>query len=167
MADSDTDDTITPRKPGNFRIAQLRDFLPLSHDLPTTHSPRHPPPPGLPSVRSNTSLVGLSRTRWNRSNSIGLASNDRGERPRSQDSDEHPELELWRSHVPLSQQVSNNSVWPVYDDHERRMSHAASVLNTPEMRSQRLIGSTNPRYRWEQYWTLEEDLKKMKRPIRE
>jgi hypothetical protein len=47
------------------------------------------------------------------------------------------------------------------------MSHAASVLNTPEMRSQRLIGSTNPRYRWEQYWTPEEDLKKMKKPIRE
>ncbi|KAF2095279.1 hypothetical protein NA57DRAFT_68225 [Rhizodiscina lignyota] len=36
----------------------------------------------------------------------------------------------------------------------------------PEMRSQRLIGNSNPRYRWEQYWKTEEELKAMKKPIR-
>jgi hypothetical protein len=41
-----------------------------------------------------------------------------------------------------------------------------SVLMTPQMRSQRLIGNSNPRYRWEQYYTTEEDLKKMKKPLR-
>ncbi|KAF2158191.1 hypothetical protein K461DRAFT_219628 [Myriangium duriaei CBS 260.36] len=39
-------------------------------------------------------------------------------------------------------------------------------MMTPQMRSQRLIGNANPRYRWEQYWKSEEELKKMKKPIR-
>jgi hypothetical protein len=52
--------------------------------------------------------------------------------------------------------------------YERRASeHAAKTLMTPQMRSQRLIGHSNPRYRWEQYYVTEEDLKKMKKPIRE
>lgn len=33
-------------------------------------------------------------------------------------------------------------------DSERRHSVGASVLNTPQMRSQRLIGNSNPRYKW-------------------
>ena len=52
--------------------------------------------------------------------------------------------------------------------HERRASeHAAKTLMTPQMRSQRLIGSSNPRYRWEQYYKTDEELKRMKKPIRE
>lgn len=36
-----------------------------------------------------------------------------------------------------------------YDaDAERRHSVGASILNTPQMRSQRLIGNSNPRYKW-------------------
>jgi hypothetical protein len=31
---------------------------------------------------------------------------------------------------------------------DRRMSSAALILMTPEMRSQRLIGNSNPRYKW-------------------
>jgi hypothetical protein len=49
---------------------------------------------------------------------------------------------------------------------ERRLSIAASILNTPQMRSQRLIGNPNPRYQWERYYRSEEELKKMKKPIR-
>jgi len=41
---------------------------------------------------------------------------------------------------------------------ERRLS---AVLNGPQMRSQRLIGNSNPRYRWDKYWKTEEELKKM------
>ncbi|KAL9091889.1 MAG: hypothetical protein Q9165_004641 [Trypethelium subeluteriae] len=48
----------------------------------------------------------------------------------------------------------------------RRASLAAAALNTPQMRSQRLIGSSNPRYQWEQYFKTDEQLKKMKKPIR-
>ncbi|KAH8815179.1 hypothetical protein F5884DRAFT_771365 [Xylogone sp. PMI_703] len=46
---------------------------------------------------------------------------------------------------------------------ERRMS---AVLMGPQMRSQRLIGNSNPRYRWERYWKTEEELSKMRKPIR-
>jgi hypothetical protein len=31
---------------------------------------------------------------------------------------------------------------------DRRMSNAVHILMTPEMRSQRLIGNSNPRYKW-------------------
>jgi hypothetical protein len=41
----------------------------------------------------------------------------------------------------------------------------ASLLNDPRMRSQRLIGNSNPRYRWHQYWKTEEELKQMKKPM--
>ncbi|KAH7074886.1 cation diffusion facilitator 10 [Paraphoma chrysanthemicola] len=55
-----------------------------------------------------------------------------------------------------------------YDrDTERRSSNAASILNTPQMRSQRLIGNSNPRYKWEKYYKSDEELKTMKKPIRE
>lgn len=45
---------------------------------------------------------------------------------------------------------------------ERRMS---AILNAPNMRSMRLIGSSNPRYRWERYWTTEEQRKGMRKPV--
>ncbi|KAH8733149.1 cation efflux family-domain-containing protein [Phaeosphaeriaceae sp. PMI808] len=55
-----------------------------------------------------------------------------------------------------------------YDrDPERRNSPAASILNTTQMRSQRLIGNSNPRYKWERYYKGEDELKGMKNPIRE
>ncbi|TVY71264.1 Metal tolerance protein [Lachnellula suecica] len=47
---------------------------------------------------------------------------------------------------------------------ERRLS---AVLYGPQMRSQRLIGNSNPRYRWERYWKTEEELKKLKKPLRQ
>ncbi|KAK0754070.1 hypothetical protein B0T18DRAFT_434585 [Schizothecium vesticola] len=47
---------------------------------------------------------------------------------------------------------------------ERRMS---AILNAPNMRSMRLIGSSNPRYQWERYWTTEEQRKGMRKPVRE
>ena len=52
-------------------------------------------------------------------------------------------------------------------DKDDRRTLAASVLNTPLMRSQRLIGNSNPRYQWEQYYKTEEELKQMKKPIRQ
>ncbi|KAL8322181.1 hypothetical protein RB593_004289 [Gaeumannomyces tritici] len=47
---------------------------------------------------------------------------------------------------------------------DRRMN---ALLNTPHMRSMRLIGRNNPRYQWESYWKTGADLKTMKKPIRE
>jgi cation diffusion facilitator family transporter len=55
-----------------------------------------------------------------------------------------------------------------YDrDPDRRSSIGAHILNTPQMRSQRLIGNSNPRYKWETYYKSDEELKGMKKPIRE
>ncbi|KAK3956366.1 hypothetical protein QBC32DRAFT_136830 [Pseudoneurospora amorphoporcata] len=45
--------------------------------------------------------------------------------------------------------------------------HMSAVLNGPHMRSMRLIGNSNPRYRWERYWKTEDELATMKKPIRE
>jgi hypothetical protein len=47
------------------------------------------------------------------------------------------------------------------------ISDGSDVLMTPQMRSMRLIGNSNPRYRWEQYYKTPEQLSKMKKPIRE
>lgn len=49
---------------------------------------------------------------------------------------------------------------------ERRMTHGAEVLMTPQMRSMRLIGYTNPRYRWQKYYKTPEQLKQYKKPVR-
>lgn len=56
-----------------------------------------------------------------------------------------------------------------YDDQphrtdERRMS---TILNGLHMRGMRLIGNSNPRYRWERYWKTEEELAQMKKPMYE
>lgn len=56
-----------------------------------------------------------------------------------------------------------NSIDDEDDDHrslaeERRLN---ALLTGPQMRSMRLIGSTNPRYKWERYWKTEDQLKDM------
>ena len=51
------------------------------------------------------------------------------------------------------------------DDAWQAAPRRASLLNDPRMRSQRLIGNSNPRYRWHQYWKTEEELKQMKKPM--
>lgn len=49
----------------------------------------------------------------------------------------------------------------------RRMSLGPDVLMTPQMRSMRLIGNSNPRYKWQQYYKTENELKTMRKPIRQ
>jgi hypothetical protein len=51
------------------------------------------------------------------------------------------------------------------DDMRPSNGRRESILNDPRMRSMRLIGNSNPRYRWHQYWKPEEELKKMKKPM--
>lgn len=50
----------------------------------------------------------------------------------------------------------------VDESRERRMS---AILNAPHMRSMRLIGNSNPRYKWERYWKTDEELAVMKKPM--
>ncbi|RMZ90184.1 hypothetical protein DV736_g2604, partial [Chaetothyriales sp. CBS 134916] len=49
----------------------------------------------------------------------------------------------------------------------RRASVGVEILMTPQMRSMRLIGNSNPRYRWQQYYKTEEQLHQMRKPIRQ
>lgn len=55
----------------------------------------------------------------------------------------------------------------LYGDNYRKPEErrASLLLNGPQMRSMRLIGNSNPRYRWQQYWKTEEELKTMKKPM--
>ncbi|KAG6014128.1 hypothetical protein E4U41_004911, partial [Claviceps citrina] len=41
------------------------------------------------------------------------------------------------------------------------------ILQGPLARSMKLIGKSNPRYRWESYWKSEDELRTMKKPLRE
>lgn len=53
-----------------------------------------------------------------------------------------------------------------YPELARRESMINETLMTPAMRSMRLIGQSNPRYHWHKYYKSEEELKKMKKPLR-
>lgn len=46
---------------------------------------------------------------------------------------------------------------------ERRIN---AILNAPGMRAMRLIGNSNPRYRWERYWKTQDELKGMRKDVR-
>ncbi|KAI1311438.1 hypothetical protein F5Y03DRAFT_382174 [Xylaria venustula] len=57
-------------------------------------------------------------------------------------------------------------------DDEHRRSHAderrlSQILNSGAVRSMRLIGNSNPRYKWERYWKSEEELRTFSKPVRE
>ena len=52
------------------------------------------------------------------------------------------------------------------DRYNDMLERKASLLVTTQMRTQRLIGNSNPRYRWEQYYKSEDELKGMKKNIR-
>ncbi|RMZ82833.1 hypothetical protein DV737_g1864, partial [Chaetothyriales sp. CBS 132003] len=58
---------------------------------------------------------------------------------------------------------------PTYhsDTDPRRASVGPEILMTPQMRSMRLIGNSNPRYRWQRYYKTEEQLRQMRKPIRQ
>lgn len=70
---------------------------------------------------------------------------------------QHPDWSLFRT------PRDDMSDEPQRRAEERRMS---AVLNAPHMRSMRLIGNSNPRYRWERYWKTEAELRSMKQKIR-
>jgi hypothetical protein len=50
---------------------------------------------------------------------------------------------------------------PEDESHHRDERRMSAILNSSNMRSMRLIGNSNPRYRWERYWKTEAELAKM------
>lgn len=152
MADSDTDDTpVTPRRRPSRKKSKR----------------------GQVSALANSGGGGL-RQSLSDHNIPGLFQSFRANKWLSNDTDVPTSDDEGFARTPLSHQVSRTSItgWPSAErdlseaELGRRKSHAASVLMGAEMRSQRLIGSTNPRYRWEQYWKPEAELKKMRKPVR-
>lgn len=146
-----------------YRIASLRDFLPLSSDDAPIAAPRGHHLPSIIQARSSTNLA-RPRSQWGPRRSSITAAEMPGLRQRS-DSSSSKDVDMTQKAI--LNPHGGVAGWGGGDDHNRRMSYQASVLMTPEVRSQRLIGNTNPRYRWEKYWKTEEDLNKIKkRPIR-
>ncbi|KAF2474233.1 cation diffusion facilitator 10 [Lindgomyces ingoldianus] len=134
----------SPAKSNLHRIPSLKAFLPLNAET-TAISTRGQNLPAL--LHNQSSSSALTRR----------PSTIRSERRNSMTDDE--DLEAGRPHGLMMP-------WGGKDRDDRRMSVGAQILNTPQMRSQRLIGNSNPRYQWERYFKSEEDLKQMKRSIR-
>jgi hypothetical protein len=132
------------------RIARPKGYLPLNNE---DASPMATHGSGaltsLIKTRSSASLYGLHRER--RPSSI------RGRDTPDEEAGESPQLIRRNSNDSHDIDEYRRST-----GEERRLS---AVLFGPQMRSQRLIGNSNPRYRWEKYWKTEEELKTMKKPM--
>ncbi|KAL9106714.1 MAG: hypothetical protein Q9227_008283 [Pyrenula ochraceoflavens] len=135
---SDNNSTSPPRnKP--FRPGTLQSFIPLNEE-PKAFTTRGQRLPALLSSRSTTSHftpASLSQ----RGASLDVRDEEAGELP--QDLRKRP-----------SSITRNGSIAP-------------EVLVTPQMRSMRLIGNSNPRYQWERYYKTDGELKQYKKPVRE
>lgn len=117
---------VSPPRSEPFRISSLRNFLPLSEEIVTTRGQR------LPSIireRSVTSLAELRHPRSHRRRH-SIVSNSEDEQDVERDGD---------------RLGKDNGV---VDDGHRWMSSASLALNTPQLRSMRLIGNNNLRYQW-------------------
>ncbi|KAF2750202.1 cation diffusion facilitator 10 [Sporormia fimetaria CBS 119925] len=160
------DDSLdSPERKTHPSIPAFMGWLPLSAADTSALSTRGQNLPAL-ITRNNRSQ---SRQRHGRRGSITVASLSRENSQRRDDTQHRPNSERRGS------TSSDEDDWdfsrggftmPWGMDSERRMSNAAEILNTPQMRSQRLIGNSNPRYRWERYYKTDEELTQMKKPIR-
>jgi hypothetical protein len=132
-------DDHTGESPPKFgHMPRLRGFLPLSGDTNPMATHNQGVLGALIRTQSSASLHGRrSSLAWNK----GTPEDEDIGPPRlSQDTD----IEDFR-----------------HGD-DRRLN---AVLYGPQMRSQRLIGNSNPRYRWERYWKTEEELKTLRKPM--
>ncbi|KAI2635363.1 hypothetical protein GGS21DRAFT_77795 [Xylaria nigripes] len=80
----------------------------------------------------------------------------------------------WRGGIPDDEEaglVSGHSFTDAAEDELRRTPaderRLSQILNSSSVRSMRLIGNSNLRYRWEQYWKSEDKLKALKKPLRQ
>ncbi|EHY52420.1 hypothetical protein HRR83_009246 [Exophiala dermatitidis] len=140
--------STTPQRPG-YRLSGLSSFIPLNDDTSAV-STRGQRLPGLLQSRSNASLFTLPKRSQARRGSFHSHDSTEDEEQGPKD-----DSELLQRRRTLNMEGDN-----------RRMSAGLEILMTPQMRSMRLIGNSNPRYRWHQYYKTEEELKKMKKPIR-
>ena len=117
--------TSPPPRDQSFRIGALTGFLPLSDELVSTRGQK------LPKLIQSRSVASFSKYQARRPSSIKIDGHD-GHEDGESDADEF-----------ARQRAGGRS--PAL---RRLMSVGAEVLNTPQMRSMRLIGNSNPRYQW-------------------
>ena len=134
--------------PQNGRISRLRGYLPLSEDASPMATHGHGVLTSLIKSRSSASLQNIHR----RPSSV-LGGRDTPD----EEAGNRPNLVRRNSRDPSEIDEFRRSAGD-----ERRLS---AMLFGPQMRSQRLIGNSNPRYRWEKYWKTEEELKGMKKSM--
>lgn len=142
----------------NARLGSLQGFLPLSpDDLASTRGQKLP---SLLQDRSSAKQKDVRAQPQQRrlASYVGSAT---GGRDRGSDYGRGVEKE-GDMHTSVSSCVPTAS-----DRATRNTSNASEILMTPQLRSQRLIGSNNSRYQWQQYYKNEDELKKMNKPIRE
>ncbi|KPI45804.1 Metal tolerance protein 7 [Cyphellophora attinorum] len=150
----------TPHK--HYRLGGLSGFVPLNDDQ-ITISTRGQRLPSLIQNRSSTSLFTLNRkpelARLRRNSFHSTDDEETGQEPVHED-DTGPPISPSRTRRMTATSVISG------DRDPRRMSLGPEILNTPQMRSMRLIGNSNPRYRWRKYFKSEEELKEMSKPLR-
>ncbi|KAF2768420.1 hypothetical protein EJ03DRAFT_375291 [Teratosphaeria nubilosa] len=147
-----------------YRTSTLKDFLSASQD-DSALSTRGQHLPGLIVPRSSSNIAGMRKGFGRRkSSSIGYGHGE--DQPRRSHDDDPSDADPDTPSRLRSTAAAWSGPSDDHDEHDRRMSVAASILLTPQMRSQRLIGNSNPRYQWEQYWKSDEELKKMSKPLR-
>ncbi|KAI4119801.1 MAG: hypothetical protein LQ345_000360 [Seirophora villosa] len=142
----------SPDKPPTVRLGTLRGFLPLAGDSVSTRGQT------LPSLIQSRSSASLRDVR--------AYLNQRKASVYHDETDEEPDVER-DGGLHQSQQNSQSPASNKNGRLERRTSNASETLMTPQMRSMRLIGNSNPRYQWEKYYKSEDELKQMKKPIRQ
>ena len=169
---------LSPQPPRiHYKLGALNSFVPLNEDQ-VTISTRGQRLPSLLQTRSTTSLFSLGRRP-----ELTVTGNPKAQRRNSFNSNSSQEEETgtWQrpegwAHddngplaSPLRRRPTNVSSSDSYfDGHRdpRRFSLGPEILQTPQMRSMRLIGNSNPRYQWRQYFKSEEQLKEMSKPLR-
>ncbi|KIW30552.1 uncharacterized protein PV07_06290 [Cladophialophora immunda] len=144
-------DVASPRRP-HYQLGALSNFIPLNEE-PSAISTRGQRLPSLIQSRSTTSLLTLQRRPATRRGSVASHRSDEDEEHGPRESFEAIAAGRWRPSTPS-------------ETDPRRMSMGPEILMTPQVRSMRLIGQSNPRYRWHQYFKTEEELKQMRKPIR-
>ncbi|KAL8816940.1 MAG: hypothetical protein Q9223_004136 [Gallowayella weberi] len=142
----------SPEKPPNVRLGTLRGFLPLASDAVSTRGQNLP---SLIQSRSSASLRDVRALLNQRKQSLYHDETD-------DELDPERDGESWGG-----QRDRQSPAKSKYAASERRTSSASEVLLTPQMRSMRLIGNSNPRYQWEKYYMSEDELKGMKKPVRQ
>jgi divalent metal cation (Fe/Co/Zn/Cd) transporter len=147
MADHDSRTQNHPKT--SYKLGGLQSFIPLNEELST----RGQRLSSLIQSRSSTSLFSLQRRDTKRRSSF-----------HSTDDEEQGS----RDEAYFSPRRRPNE-WTNGEHDPKRMSlniAAPEVLMTPQIRSMRLIGKSNPRYHWHQYYKTEEELKQMDKPLR-